>query len=112
MGKRMERPAMRKLLRRLAVLSMLAWTSMAFVTVATPGVSSADCGWGWWDPVANECRPWAVPPPLACENGAWWDPVANVCRPPAVPPPPLCDNGWWWDPAANVCQPPLIPPPE
>jgi hypothetical protein len=103
---------MRKILRRLALLGMLAWTSMAFVTVAAPGVGSADdCGWGWWDPVANVCQPWPVPPPMACENGAWWDPVANVCRPPAVPPPPLCDNGWWWDPVANVCQPPLIPPP-
>lgn len=48
---------------RLAVAIVEAMVPMAVVTVATPGVSRADC-----------------------ENGAWWDPVANVCRPPVLPP--------------------------
>jgi hypothetical protein len=104
---------MRKSVRRLAAVIGVALTPLATVALANPAVSSAqplDCGNGWWDPVANVCRPPAVQP-LLCENGWWWDPVANVCRPPAVPPPPMCDNGWWWEPVANVCRPPLIPPP-
>ena len=78
---------MRKCFRRLAVAIVVALVPMAVVTVATPGVSRADCenGW-WWDPAANVCRPPVVPPPMLCENGAWWDPVANVCRPPVLPP--------------------------
>ncbi len=104
---------MRKSVRRLAAVIGVALTPLATVALANPSVSSAqplDCGNGWWDPVANVCRPPAVQP-LLCENGWWWDPVANVCRPPAVPSPPMCDNGWWWEPVANVCRPPLIPPP-
>lgn len=44
-----------------------------------------------------------------CENG-WWDPVANICRPAIATTPLACDNGWWWDPVGNVCRPPLLPP--
>jgi hypothetical protein len=101
---------MRKFARRLAAVIVVALAPMAVVTVAIPGVSSAQCenGW-WWNPVANVCQP---PPPL-CVNGWWWDPVADVCRPPLVtsPTPRLCENGWWWDPVTNVCQPPVLPPP-
>src|SRR5882672_5960639 len=78
---------MRKSVRRLAAVIGVALTPLATVALANPAVSSAqplDCGNGWWDPVANVCRPPAVQP-LLCENGWWWDLVANVCRPPAVP---------------------------
>ena len=45
---------MRKFVNRLAVAIASAIVSMAFVTVATPGVSSADCDNGqWWDPVGG-----------------------------------------------------------
>ena len=100
---------MKKTLRRLGVVSAVVLAPMAAVTVATPGISSAQCDNGsWWDPVANICRPLF---PMACENGSWWDPVANVCRPPLVPPPPACDYGSYWDPVGNVCRPVLPPPP-
>jgi hypothetical protein len=45
-----------------------------------------NCPDGWWDPVANTCRPAIGTTPLGCDNGWWWDPVANVCRPPVLPP--------------------------
>jgi hypothetical protein len=91
---------------RLSAVIVSALATMAFVTVATPGVSSADCDNGWyWDPVGNVCRSYV---PLDCENGWWWDPVANVCRAPVATTPLACDSGWWWDPVANVCRP-VIP---
>ncbi|WP_264077662.1 hypothetical protein [Mycolicibacterium houstonense] len=100
---------MTSIIGRCAATAGAALAPLAFVTVATPAVSWADCRAGeWWDPVANVCRAPVVP--LGCENGWWWDPVGNTCRPPVVPPPPLCDNGWWWDPVGNACRPPLIPP--
>ncbi len=79
---------MRMFVRRLVVAAVIAFASMAAVTIATPAVSSADCADGeWWDPTANVCRPLGVgPQPLACDNGWWWDPGANECRPPVVPP--------------------------
>ncbi|MGH3677010.1 MAG: hypothetical protein ACRDU5_14985 [Mycobacterium sp.] len=100
---------MRLFIRRLAVVLAVAFAPMAFVTVVTPAVSSADCAYGeWWDPVASVCRPVGVQLPKNCGDG-WWDPVINDCRPPLVP--LACVNGAWWDPAAHVCRPPLIPPP-
>ena len=39
---------MRKLIRRLATGIVVALAPMAIVTVATPGVSSAQCENGWW----------------------------------------------------------------
>jgi hypothetical protein len=104
---------MRTFIRHLVVIVMMAFASMAAVTIATPAVSSADCVDGqWWDPTGKVCRPLGVGlQPLACEPGQWWDPTANVCRPLSVGPQPLaCDNGSWWDPAANVCRPPAVPP--
>ena len=79
---------MRKFVRHLVAVVTMAWASMAFVTIATPAVSSADCAAGeWWDPTGKVCRPLGVgPQPLACDDGWWWDPGANVCRPPVVPP--------------------------
>jgi hypothetical protein len=104
---------MRTFVRDLVAIVMMAVASMAFVTIAMPAVSSADCAAGeWWDPTGKVCRPLGVgPQPLACEQGQWWDPTANICRPLGVGPQPLaCDNGWWWDPGANVCRPPVVPP--
>ncbi|MGN6339068.1 hypothetical protein [Mycobacterium sp.] len=104
---------MRTFIRHLVVIAMLAFASMAAVTVLTPAVSKADCAVGeWWDPSGKVCRPLGVgPQPLACDPGQWWDPTANVCRPLGVGPQPLaCDNGWWWDPGANQCRPPVVPP--
>jgi hypothetical protein len=98
---------MRKFVRRLATGTVVALASLA-MTVATPGISSAQCENGWWNPLTNVCEP--TPP--VCVNGWWWDPVADVCRPPLVttPTPLLCEGGWWWDPVTNVCQPPVSPP--
>jgi len=55
---------MRKFVRRLTVAVVATLAGMGFVTVATPGVGSADCG-----------------------NDQWWDPAANVCRAPLINPP-------------------------
>lgn len=104
---------MRAFVRHLAVIVMIAFASMAAVTIMTPAVGKADCGDGeWWDLTGKVCRPLGVgPQPLACDPGQWWDPTANVCRPLGVGPQPLaCDNGWWWDPGANECRPPAVPP--
>jgi hypothetical protein len=92
---------------RHSMIVAAALAPIAAVTVGMPTVGSAqppNCGDGWWDPVANVCRP-SVVQPLLCENGWWWDPVANVCRPPAVPPPPNCGDGQYWNPVANACRP-------
>ena len=73
---------MSKFIRRVAGVVAVALAPMAYVTVVSPGVSSAQCGWGsWWDPVADVCRPVVPPPPQDCGWGSWWDPVADVCRP-------------------------------
>ncbi|MGV9802483.1 hypothetical protein ACWDTP_30985 [Mycobacterium sp. NPDC003449] len=102
---------MNAFIRRVAGACGVAVAPLAFVTIATPAISSAQCGGAdWWDPVANTCRP-PVGPPMACENGSWWDPVGNTCRPPVVPPPPACTDGSWWDPVGNTCRPPVLPPP-
>ena len=50
---------MRMFLRHLAIITVVALSPMAIVTLATPAVSSADCGGRGWDPVAKLC----VPPP-------------------------------------------------
>ena len=102
---------MRKFGRRLAAGTTAALAAMAFVTIAAPAVSSAQCdNTQWWDPVANVCRPLVVVP-LDCENGFWWDPVANVCRP-SVTQPLACEFGSFWDPVANVCRTVFVLPPD
>lgn len=67
---------MKTFVRQLVVVAMLAFASMAAVTIATPAVSKADCADGeWWDPTGKVCRPLGVgPQPLACDPGQWWDP--------------------------------------
>lgn len=97
--------------RCLGGVAAAALAPMAYVTIISPAVSSADCGPNsWWDPGANVCRPFA-PVPLNCQNGSWWDPVANVCRPPVAPQPIDCGYGSVWNPLTNVCLP-VLPPPQ
>ena len=97
---------MRKSLQRAAVVAAAAFAPLAFTTVVTPAIGSADCTGGqWWNPVTNRCEAPLLP---SCEN-VWWDPAANTCLPPVSTTPLACDNGWWWDPVANVCRAPLLP---
>jgi hypothetical protein len=71
--------------RRLAADVAAALVAMAAVTVATPGVSSAECDPNWSRNVwTNECKP-PPPPP------SWWTPppsYAPIYAPQWVPPPP------------------------
>ena len=98
--------SMSKFIRRVAGVVAVALAPMAYVTVVSPGVSSAQCDWGdWWDPIANVCRPIVPPAPQDCGWGNWWDPGTNVCRPVIPPAPQDCGWGNWWDPGANVCRP-------
>lgn len=78
-------------MQRAALVAITAFAPLAFTAVVTPAVSPAQ-------PIVPNC-----------ENG-WWDPVANTCRPPISTTPLACDNGWWWDPVENVCREPLLPP--
>ncbi|WP_082973016.1 MULTISPECIES: hypothetical protein [unclassified Mycobacterium] len=75
--------------RRLAALIAVAFASMA-AAVATPGVSSAECGSNMsWNPATRECKPppaspaWYTPPPPYAPSFAGQD----------VPPPP--PQPWW-----------------
>ena len=54
---------MKKIIRRIAAVAAAGLAPLAFVTVISPAVSSADCAPGteWWDPVANVCRPTGCP---------------------------------------------------
>lgn len=52
---------MRTFVRCLAVIGSGAPALAAFAAVVAPAVSSAQCGNGWWDPLANVCRP-VLPP--------------------------------------------------
>jgi hypothetical protein len=102
---------MKRIGRHLAVVITAALAPMAYVAVATPAVSWADCdNNSWWDPAANVCRPLGVRP-LDCQNGAWWDPTANVCRAPVATQPLACDYGSVWNPLTNMCLP-VLPPPQ
>jgi hypothetical protein len=71
--------------RRLAVDVAVALVAMTAVTVATAGVSSADCDPNWSHILStNECKPPPPPPP-------WWTPppqYAPMYAPPWAPPPP------------------------
>ena len=62
---------------RVAIVGATAMAALAFVTVTTPGVSSAvECGWGTvFDPPSNTCVAAPAPPP------------------PPPPPPPPAWNG-------------------
>jgi hypothetical protein len=82
---------MKMLLCRMAIAAAGSLLPLVAVAAISPAISSADplvpnCENGWWDPVANTCRPPVATTPLSCDDGWWWDPVGNVCRPPVVPP--------------------------
>jgi hypothetical protein len=99
---------MRKFVRRLAPIAVMALTPMATITIATPAVSWAQCDPGqYWEPFSKACLPLGQgPTPLNCPPGQWWDPSGNVCRQLGQGPTPLgCDPGQWWDPTTNVCRP-------
>jgi hypothetical protein len=84
---------MRWFVRRLAVVVAVALVPMAAVTVATPGVSSAQCDPNWSRNVwTNECKPppppsWYQPPPAYAQS------FAQLWVPPPPPAPP-------WAPSA------------
>jgi hypothetical protein len=62
---------------------------MAAVTVATPGVSSADCDPNWSRNVwTNECKPQPRPPDWWTPPPAYAPPFAPADVPPPPPPPP------------------------
>jgi hypothetical protein len=77
-------------IHRMAIVGAAAFAPLAFVTVVTPGVSSAvECGWGTvFDPPSNTCVAAPAPPP-----------------PPPPPPPPA----WNGDPtpyfSIGICAP-------
>ncbi|MDX1884408.1 hypothetical protein [Mycolicibacterium sp. 120270] len=73
---------MKTFVRRIATAAAVGLAPLAFVTVISPAVSSADCvpGLEWWDPVANVCRPTGAPAKNCLPNG-WWDPTISDCRP-------------------------------
>lgn len=72
-----------------------ALTAIAATTVATPGVSSAQCDPGMsWNVVTNVCK---LPPPVP----SWYHappPYAPPYAPPWVPPPPAPPP---WAPSVN-----------
>lgn len=76
---------MTRFVLRLVAGAVAALASTALVTVATPGVSKAECDPNWSYIVATgECKP-PPPPP------AWWTPpppYAPIYAPQSVPPPP------------------------
>jgi len=101
---------MKMSIRRLAAKVVVAVVPMAAVTVATPGVSSAQCDPNWsHNPATNECKPpppppawWKPPPPYAPMYAPQWVPPPPP-RPPWAPPSavPKWDGGhqqWFWWP--------------
>jgi hypothetical protein len=98
---------MRKLVRRLIPVTLMALTPTAAMTIATPAVSSAQCGDGqYWEPFSKTCLPLGVGPrALNCPAGQWWDPSGDDCKPLGVGPTPLgCDPGMYWEPSSNTCR--------
>jgi hypothetical protein len=85
---------MRWFVRRMAAVVAVALAPMAAVTVAAPGVSSAQCDPNWSRNVwTNECKP-PPPPP------SWYQPppaYAPSFAPLWVPPPPPAPP---WAPSA------------
>jgi hypothetical protein len=81
---------MEKFLRRLGAVLVVALATTVLVTIATPGVSSAECEGGrTWDPGAKLCDP---PPAVP----AWYRPAPSYTQawaPPWAPPPPPAP-GW------------------
>ena len=82
--------------RRLAAVIAVAFGSMAAVVVATPGVSSAECGPNTsWNPATNVCKLPPAPPAWYTPPPAYAPSFAPLDAPPAPPWP-------WWAPHAPM----------
>ena len=97
---------MRKFLLRLAITTVVAF-GMAVVSLATPGVSSAEClGGRTWNPTARLCDPPPAVPAWYQVAPSW----AQSWAPPWAPPPPPAPD--WavqfmqpvWDQRLNAWQ--------
>ena len=95
---------MRKFVRRLTAVVVVA-APLAIVTIATPGVSQAQCEVGYsWDSINGGCKPPPPPPD-------WWKArpaYAPAWAPQSVPSPPPTpawvptDMKPVWDPARHA----------
>ena len=58
---------------RLPIVSVAAFASFSFATIATPGIgNAAKCGWGTvYDAPSNSCVAAPAPPPPAPPPPAW-----------------------------------------
>jgi hypothetical protein len=75
--------------RLVAYVGALAFVPIAAVTVATPGVSSAQCDPNWSRNVwTNECKPPPPPPAWYTPKPAYVPEFAPADIPPPPPPPP------------------------
>jgi hypothetical protein len=79
---------MRKSVRRLAPLLVMAWMPMAAMTMPTARPSPCDDG-QFWSPHAGACEA------LPCPYGSSFDAAADVCQ---------CNAGWRYNPLRNICQ--------
>jgi hypothetical protein len=98
---------MTRFVRRLAAAIAVPLLPLAAVTVAAPGVSSAQCDPNWSRNVwTNECKPPPAPPVWWTPRPAYAPPYApEWISPPPPPPPwaqqlhPVWDEGslqWVW----------------
>ena len=75
--------------RLVAYVGALAFVPIAAVTVAAPGVSSAQCDPNWARDVwTNECKPPPPPPTWFTPKPAYVPQFAPADIPPPPPPPP------------------------
>jgi hypothetical protein len=75
--------------RLVAYVVALAFVPIAAVTVAVPGVSSAQCDPNWSRDVwTNECKPPPPPPAWYVPKPAYAPEFAPADIPPPPPPPP------------------------
>jgi hypothetical protein len=90
---------MRRFVRRLAAVFVLACAAITVATFTAPVAGSSPCQQLWlWNPTTNECRPPPPPPP------------ATLGRP--IPPPPWFTAPPTWAPLwAPVSVPPPPPTP-
>jgi hypothetical protein len=83
---------MRKFVRRLAPVAVMALMPMGATTM--PTASSAPCDDGqFWSPPSNACRP------LPCPSGAFFDANDDVCP---------CNVGWRRNALLDICQLPSL----
>lgn len=83
---------MRKSVRRLAPIAVMALMPMGAMTPATASAAPCDDG-QWWSPHSSACRP------LPCPYGAQFDANGDVCQ---------CNLGWRLNALLDICQLPYI----